>query len=409
MTAELRPLVYGVQVQMIQAAIPSPTVSVIRLGVLTIHLYALCIVAGILVALWLTDRRWRARGGGKHQVGDVAGWAVLFGILGGRLYHVVTDPELYFGSGKNPWDAVKIWDGGLGIWGAIALGALGAWIGCRRHQMDFAAFADAAAPGVLLAQAIGRWGNWFNNELYGRATTLPWKLQIHELDVVSGKAARDAAGNAVVLGYFHPTFLYEMLWSLAIVALLLWADHRRLLGRWQVLALYVLGYTFGRFWVEALRSDEANRILGMRVNSWVSILVFLAGLAWFLRQRGAPRSVAGPGDSADSDHVPPGVPAGSSDASGGSSGSVDASADRPANPTAGTDVPAGTTAGTDVPAGTTAGTDVPAGTTGGTAVPPGMAGMATTDRPTPPSGAPAEPAPSPADPAENPSASPRLP
>ena len=299
MTGALRRLVYGVHVQMIEAAIPSPTVSVIRLGALSIHLYALCIVAGILVALWLTDRRWRARGGGKHQVGDVAGWAVLFGIAGGRLYHVITDPELYFGSGKNPVDAVKIWDGGLGIWGAIALGALGAWIGCRRHGMDFGAFADAAAPGVLLAQAIGRWGNWFNNELYGRATSLPWKLQIHELDVVSGKATRDAAGNAVVLGYYHPTFLYEMLWSLAVVALLLWADHRRLLGRWQVLALYVMGYTFGRFFIEGLRSDEANRIFGMRVNSWVSILVFLAALAFFLRQRGAPRSVAGPAASTD--------------------------------------------------------------------------------------------------------------
>ncbi|HEX8094666.1 prolipoprotein diacylglyceryl transferase [Jatrophihabitans sp.] len=322
---------------MIQAAIPSPTVSVIRLGALSIHLYALCIVAGILVALWLTDRRWRARGGGRHQVGDVAGWAVLFGIVGGRLYHVITDPELYFGSGKHPLDAVKIWDGGLGIWGAIALGALGAWIGCRRHQMDFGAFADSAAPGVLLAQAIGRWGNWFNNELYGRATSLPWKLQIHEVDVVSGKAARDSAGKAIVLGYYHPTFLYEMLWSLAVVALLLWADHRRLLGRWQVLALYVMGYTFGRFFIEALRSDEANRILGMRVNSWMSILVFLAALAWFLRLRGNPRSVAGPGDSGDdvldgsAGH--PAAPAAEDRPVERATGSVADSADRPADAT----------------------------------------------------------------------------
>ncbi len=282
-------------VQIIEAAIPSPTVSVLKLGPLSVHLYALCIVAGILVALWLTDRRWRARGGAQHQVGDVTGWAVLFGIVGGRLYHVITDPELYFASGKHPLDAVKIWDGGLGIWGAVALGALGAWIGCRRHNMDFGAFADAAAPGVLLAQAIGRWGNWFNNELYGRATDLPWKLQIHELDVVNGKASRDAAGHAVVLGYYHPTFLYEMLWSLLVVAVLLWLDHRRRLGRWQVLMLYVMGYTFGRFFVELLRDDHANRILGMRVNSWVSILVFLAALAWFVRNRNSPRSVAGPG------------------------------------------------------------------------------------------------------------------
>jgi prolipoprotein diacylglyceryl transferase len=284
------------------ASIPSPTRSVWHLGPLPIRAYALCIVAGVLIGIWFTVQRWRARGGTADHIWDICGWAVLFGIIGGRLYHVLTDPELYFGDGKHPVDAFKIWDGGLGIWGAVALGALGAWIGCRRHRMDFLAFADAAAPGVLLAQAIGRWGNWFNNELYGRATSLPWKLQIHELDVVSGKAARDSAGHAIVLGYYHPAFLYEMLWNLLVVALLLWADHRRLLGRGQVLALYVMGYTFGRFWVEALRDDHANRILGMRVNSWVSILVFLAALAWFLRQRGAPRSVAVPA-------VPDAVPA----------------------------------------------------------------------------------------------------
>ncbi len=277
---------------MIQASIPSPTVSVIRLGPLPIHLYALCIVAGIVFALWLTDRRWRARGGVEHQVGDVAGWAVLFGIVGGRLYHVITDPELYFAHGKHPLDAIKIWDGGLGIWGAVALGALGAYIGCRRHHVNYVTFADACAPGILIAQALGRWGNWFNNELYGRATTLPWKLQIHELDVVNGKASRDAAGHAIVLGYYHPTFLYELLWNLLIAGLLLEADRRRLLGRGQVFAGYVMGYTLGRFWVEALREDHANHVLGMRVNSWVAILVFLGALAWFLRHRGSPRSVA---------------------------------------------------------------------------------------------------------------------
>ena len=330
-----RALLYGGQVQNLEAAIPSPTVSVLHLGPLSIHLYAICIVAGIVVALWLTDRRWRERGGAPGQVGDVAGWAVLFGIIGGRLYHVVTDPELYFAAGKHPLDAVKIWDGGLGIWGAIALGALGAWIGCRRHRMDFAAFADAAAPGVLLAQAIGRWGNWFNNELYGRATTLPWKLQIHELDVATGKATRDAAGRVVVLGYYHPTFLYEMLWSLLVVTVLLVLDRRRLLGRWQVLALYVMGYTFGRFFVEALRDDHANRIAGLRVNSWVSILVFLAALAWFLRNQGTPRSVAAPevdpidgpaaDDSPDSPATASDLPATASDEP-----AVSAAAQRPA-------------------------------------------------------------------------------
>src|ERR1700710_1855719 len=179
---------------------------------------------------------------------------------------------------------------------AFVRGARPAGRGCRRHQMNSAAFADAAAPGVLLAQAIGRWGNWFNNELCGRAPALRWKLQIHELDVVTGKASRDATGHVVVLGYYHPTFLYESLWSLLVVAVLLWLDHRRKLGRWQVLMLYVMGYTFGRFFVELLRDDHANRILGMRVNSWVSILVFLAALAWFLRNRNSPRSVAGSGE-----------------------------------------------------------------------------------------------------------------
>ncbi|MDQ2836405.1 MAG: prolipoprotein diacylglyceryl transferase [Actinomycetota bacterium] len=305
----MRPaLSYRECVHSIEAAIPSPTLSVIRLGPLPVHLYALCIVAGIIVALWLTDRRWKARGGQPNEVGDVAGWAIVFGIVGGRLYHVITDPELYFTRGKHPLDALKIWDGGLGIWGAVALGGLGVWIGCRRHRMNFVAFADAAAPGIVIAQALGRWGNWFNNELYGRATTLPWKLQIHDLDVVTGKAARDPAGKVIVLGYYQPTFLYEMLWNLAVGGLLLVLDRRRKLRRGQVFTLYVMAYTVGRFWVEGLREDHANHILGMRVNSWVSILVFLGAMALFLRQRSAPRSTAQDGGlgSPDSDAVVPG-------------------------------------------------------------------------------------------------------
>jgi prolipoprotein diacylglyceryl transferase len=280
-------------VQRIEAAIPSPTVSVIHLGPLPIHIYALCIVAGIVVAILLSDRRWRARGGAVQQVGDVAGWAVLFGIVGGRVYHVITDPELYFEKGKHPIDALKIWDGGLGIWGAVALGALGAYIGCRRHKMNYTAFADVVAPGIILAQGIGRLGNWFNNELYGRTSTLPWKLQIHDLDTVTGTVAKDSNGHAVVLGYFQPTFLYELIWNIAIGVALLYVDRRYRVGRGNIFALYVMAYTFGRFWIESLRSDHANHILGMRVNNWVSILVFLAALAWFLPHRSAPRSVAG--------------------------------------------------------------------------------------------------------------------
>ena len=275
-----------------QASIPSPTISVIHLGPLPIHIYALCIVAGILLCLWITDKRWQARGGEPDAIGNVAGWAIVFGIVGGRLYHLITDPELYFKPGKHPIDALKIWDGGLGIWGAIALGALGVYIGCRRHKMNFVAFADAAAPGIVLAQAVGRWGNYFNNELYGRPTSLPWKLQIHQMDVVSGHAG-------AVVGYFQPTFLYEMIWDLLVFAALLRADRRFRLARGQVFLLYVMGYTVGRFVVESLRSDTANHILGMRVNNWVSILVFLAGLAGFLRQRGKPRSSALDGQPAE--------------------------------------------------------------------------------------------------------------
>jgi prolipoprotein diacylglyceryl transferase len=309
-----------VHVQIIEAAIPSPTVSVIKLGPFSVHLYALCIVAGILVALWLTDRRWQARGGAKGQVGDVAGWAVLFGIVGGRLYHVITDPELYFGSGKHPLDAVKIWDGGLGIWGAIALGGLGAWIGCRRKSMSIVTFADAAVPGVVLAQGIGRWGNWFNNELYGGATSLPWKLQIHDIDTATGHAQACGFGHigASVCGYYQPTFLYESLWDIGLGLLLLYLDRRWRLGRGNVAALYAMGYTIGRAWIEALRTDHANHFFGVRLNDWTALVVFLIALIWFLRhggfhsgREGTPyiRERAAPAADADAD-VEPGATAG---------------------------------------------------------------------------------------------------
>ncbi len=268
------------------AYIPSPMQSVWHLGPLPIRAYALCIVAGILVALWLAARRLEARGGKRDDVWDVAGWAIVFGIIGGRLYHVISDPELYFASGKNPVNAFKIWDGGLGIWGAIALGTLGAWIGCRRKNISLKVFADAAAPGTLLAQGIGRWGNWFNNELYGGPTSVPWKLQIHNIDVVSGQAQLDPSGHAVVLGYFQPTFLYESLWDIAIALVILGLDRRFRIGRGNVMALYVMGYTLGRVWIEALRSDHANHILGLRLNVWTSILVFAAALVWFVRHGG---------------------------------------------------------------------------------------------------------------------------
>jgi prolipoprotein diacylglyceryl transferase len=268
------------------AAIPSPTHSVWHLGPLPIRAYALCIVAGIFVALWLTARRWRERGGTDEDVWDVAGWAIVLGILGGRVYHVLTDPELYFGAGRHPVNALKIWDGGLGIWGAIALGWVGAWIGCRRKGLSLAAFADAAVPGVVLAQGIGRWGNWFNNELYGGPTSVPWKLQIHCMDLTAGHATTCEGTGSTVLGYFQPTFLYESLWDIGLGLLLIYLDRRWRLGHGNVAALYVMGYTAGRVWIEALRSDTANHILGLRLNIWTSVLVFLLGLAWFVRHDG---------------------------------------------------------------------------------------------------------------------------
>ncbi len=269
------------------AAIPSPTHAVWHLGPIPIRAYALCIVAGIFIALYSTMHRWRARGGKDEDIWDVAGWAVGFGIIGGRLYHVVTDPELYFDKGQHPINAFKIWDGGLGIWGAIALGTLGAWIGCRRHGLRLTAFADAAVPGVAVAQALGRWGNWFNNELYGGPTNLPWKLAIHDIDPTHGVAQACTFGNIgqSVCGYYQPTFLYESLWDLALAGGLILAARRWKLGRGNQFALYAMGYTVGRAWIEALRHDHANHFLGLRLNDWTSLIVFLGGLAWFLRHR----------------------------------------------------------------------------------------------------------------------------
>lgn len=272
--------------------IPSPTISSLSLGPVSLSFYALCIMTGIVVAVWLTNRRLTARGGTFGQALDVVMWAVPFGIIGGRLYHVITDYQLYFGPGKDPWGALRVWEGGLGIWGAIALGAVGAYIGCRRNKVNFLAFADAAAPGILIAQGLGRWGNWFNNELYGDPSTLPWALQIHDMDLASGAARLNADGNPIVLGYFAPTFLYESLWCLAAAALILFLDKKHSLGAGATFALYVASYTAGRFFFELMRSDYANTILGLRINTWVSAILFIGALAAFLARRRRPRSSA---------------------------------------------------------------------------------------------------------------------
>ena len=254
-------------------SIPSPPEGVWHLGPIPIRAYALAILAGILVAIWLGNKRWIARGGEPGVVGDVAIWAVPFGIVGARLYHVATDWELYFAEGEDPLEALQIWDGGLGVWGAIALGGVGAWIACRRRGIPLPAVADALAPGIVLAQAIGRWGNWFNQELFGRPTDLPWGLEIdREL----------RPSQFVEAETFHPTFLYESLWCIGVALVLLWADRKFRMGHGRVFALYVARYTVGRGWIESLRIDPANEVLGLRLNVWTSILVFVGAVTYIV-------------------------------------------------------------------------------------------------------------------------------
>jgi phosphatidylglycerol---prolipoprotein diacylglyceryl transferase len=254
--------------------IPSPGEGVWHVGPVPIRAYALCIIVGIIVAIIVSERRWVARGGRYGDIQDLALWAVPFGLVGGRLYHVATDYELYFGEDKNPVTALYVWRGGLGVWGAIALGAVGVWIGARRKGIKALPVMDAMAPGAVLAQGIGRWGNYFNQELYGRTTDLPWKLEI----------TKDANGDPVPATYHHPTFLYECIWDLGVFGLLVWADRRFKLGFGRVVALYIMAYTAGRAWIEDLRVDEVqlNDVLGLRLNVWTSLVLFVIGAAWFV-------------------------------------------------------------------------------------------------------------------------------
>ncbi|MDY6870060.1 MAG: prolipoprotein diacylglyceryl transferase [Actinomycetota bacterium] len=266
------------------AYIPSPPQGVWELGPFPLRAYALCIIAGIIVALVLGDRRWEARGGERGVIYDIALWAVPFGLIGGRLYHVITDWQTYFGpDGAGLIAALRIWEGGLGIWGAVALGGVGAWIACRRRGIPLPAFGDAIAPGIILAQAIGRLGNYFNQELYGRATTVPWGLEIYERVDASG-ARNDLTGVSTgrVIEVVHPTFLYELVWNLLVFAVLIWADRRFNLGHGRLFALYVAGYCLGRFWIELLRSDMATELAGIRVNSFTSTFVFIGAVVYLM-------------------------------------------------------------------------------------------------------------------------------
>jgi prolipoprotein diacylglyceryl transferase len=306
------------------ANIPSPSRGVWFLGPIPIRAYALCIIAGIVVAIWWGDRRLVARGGQPGIVLDVAVFAVPFGLVGGRLYHLATDWRTYFGPGGHPIDALKIWNGGLGIWGAVALGAVGAWIGCRRRGLPLPFFADAVAPGIVVAQAIGRIGNYFNQELYGGPTTMPWGLEIYTR-VMPGTAIPDPLGGVAVgstpIAVVHPTFLYELIWNLLVAGLVVWADRQFRLGHGRAFALYVAGYTAGRFWIEQMRSDPATRVFGdIRINVVVAAVVFLAAVAYLVAVR-RPREVLLPGPGEPSPGEEP-APAAVAAGGGSDTGSV---------------------------------------------------------------------------------------
>ena len=274
---------------MISLFIPSPSQGVWHLGAIPIRAYAIAIILGVAAAVWLGNRRWVNRGGEPGQVADIALWAVPAGIVGARLYHVATDNNLYFGAGKNPWAALAVWNGGLGIWGGVIGGFAAAALYCRRHGLPTLPLADALAPGLLLAQAIGRFGNYFNQELFGRPTTLPWGLKIDPTNRPSGYEQYAS---------FHPTFLYESIWNLAALGVLLALERRLRLGQGRVFALYAILYTLGRAWIENLRIDpvELRNVGGLRFNVWTSLVVlaaaatFLIWKTWKIRSTSAPET-----------------------------------------------------------------------------------------------------------------------
>ena len=254
------------------AYLPSPEQGVWYVGPVPLRAYALAILTGVVLAVVIGERRWVARGGTRGVVTDLATIAVPFGIVGARIYHVITSPQAYL---EDPVSALYVWQGGLGIPGGIAGGFLAAWIVARRRGISRSALADSVAPGVAVAQAVGRLGNWFNQELFGRPTTLPWGLEIDpdNPDAVPGAEA------------YHPTFLYELLWNLGVAGVCVWADRRWKLGGGRVFALYVALYATGRLWIEGLRIDEANVLLGLRVNEWVMGVVLLGAVAFLVLRR----------------------------------------------------------------------------------------------------------------------------
>ena len=262
------------------AFLPSPSRGVVHLGPFPLRAYALCIILGVVVAVVMGNRRFVARGGQPGVVADVATIAVPFGLVGARIYHVVTSPAAYL---EDPVRALFIWQGGIGIPGGIAGGVLAGWVVCRRRGIAPGAFADAIAPGVAVAQAVGRFGNWFNQELFGRPSTLPWALQIDPAHRQEGYES---------FATFHPTFLYEALWDVGVALVVLWVDRRYRLGHGRAFVLYLGLYAVGRLWIEALRIDDAARLFGLRLNDYVMAAVLLASVTWLARTRGRGREDA---------------------------------------------------------------------------------------------------------------------
>lgn len=248
----------------ILASFPSPSRGVLHLGPFPLRAYGLIMAIAILTAVSWSDRRWQARGGPDGVIPALSAWAVIAGLVGARLYHVLTSLDDYT---SRPWAALAIWRGGLGIWGGVAGGVAGGLVYARRHHLDVRLLFDVVAPTIPLAQAIGRWGNYFNQELFGRPTRLPWAVRIDVAQRPPGYAA---------ISTYHPTFLYECLWNLGVVALLLLIERSGRLARGQLFAAYVALYTAGRIWIEALRIDPAPLVLRLRLNVWTSAVVFAA-------------------------------------------------------------------------------------------------------------------------------------
>jgi prolipoprotein diacylglyceryl transferase len=273
------------QETMTLAYIPSPTISQFSIGPATIHIYALCILMGIVLAVWITTTRWKKLGGNFDQVLDITLVSVPAGIIGARLYHIITTPERFFGPDGDWAEMFRIWNGGLGIWGGVLFGALAAWAWCRHKHYPMALLADAIAPGLLVAQAVGRLGNWFNQELYGAPTTLPWGLKLNMEGTAIGHSEQCYDGATCPSGtLFHPTFLYEMIWNLIGAAIIVYIGSKAMkkLKAGSLFAVYIMWYTLGRTWIESLRIDYAHEFLGVRINVWVSMAVFVLGAVSFI-------------------------------------------------------------------------------------------------------------------------------